>query len=82
MRLRTVEENGVKKRVRKRLETLDASEVLRWADMTSVAVGQNVNEIRKSLAHDDVDQAKAYMEETRNGAWALLAAMDALKLKV
>lgn len=81
MRLRPVEENGVKKRVRKRLNTLDADEVVRWADMTSVAVGLNVGEIRKSLAHDDVDQARAYMEETKKGAWAILAAMESLELK-
>lgn len=81
MRLRPVEENGIKKKVRKRLNALDTDEIVRWADMTSVAVGLNVGEIRKSLAHDDVDQARVYMEETKKGAWAILAAMESLELK-
>jgi hypothetical protein len=69
----------MQERLRKRFRSVPIDELIRWVDNTHTAFGQNVQELRKSLARDDPHQAGIYMEDIRKGATTLLAAMDALE---
>lgn len=66
-------------KVFRRLQSVSVSEIVRWSDNIHTGIGQNISEIRKSLTSQQQSQALAYIEDTRNGAVSLLAAMDALE---
>lgn len=71
--------NALYNRLQARLRKVSTDELIRWVDNTHTAFGQNVQELRKSLARDDTHQALVYTEDIRKGATTLLAAMDILE---
>lgn len=73
-----VSENKIKKGLKLRLSSVPISETLRWMDNTHTGLGKNVQELRKSLTHDNTDQALVYLEDIRLGAISLLAAAEVL----
>lgn len=66
-------------KVLRRLQAVSSGEVIRWVDNIHTGIGKNISEIRKGLTSRQQDQALMYIEDTRNGAVSLLAAMDALE---
>lgn len=75
---RRVSENPLKNKIIKRLSSVPLTENLRWVDNIHTGLGKNVQELRKSLTHDDKDQALVYIEDIRIGAISLLAAMEVM----
>ena len=78
---RAFPENSIKKGLRLRLRKTSESEILRWVDNAHTGLGKNIQELRKSLTHENTDQALVYIEDIRTGALALLASMDAIQEK-
>lgn len=71
--------SALQQRLRNRLEKVSTDELVRWLDNTHTGMGMNVQELRKSLTHDDKSQALVYVEDMRKGATTILAAMDVLE---
>ena len=73
-----VSESKIKKGLKLRLSSVSVSENLRWMDNIHTGLGKNVQELRKSLTHDNKDQALVYLEDIRLGAISLLAAAEVM----
>lgn len=69
----------VQSKVLRRLQAVSSGEVVRWTDNIHTGIGRNISEIRKSLTSQQQDQALMYIEDTRNGAVSLLAALQVLE---
>lgn len=69
----------VKRRLVNRLRNTTDSELIRWIDNIHSGIGKNIVEMRRSLSHSDADQASFCMDDIRNGAVSLLAAIQVLE---
>ena len=75
-------DDSIKVRLLNRLRTTPDQELIRWVDNIHTGLGCNVSDMRKSLTHNDKDQALAYINDTRIGAVSLLAAMQVLEERI
>lgn len=69
----------IKARVLKRLRSTSNDELVRWIDNIHTAIGMNVSEMRKSLTPGTQDQALVNIEDMREGAVSLLAALQVIE---
>lgn len=73
-----VSENKIREGLQYKLDKASNAEVMRWLDNIHTGQGMNVQELRKSLTHTNMDQALAYLEDIRMGAISTLAAVEVL----
>lgn len=71
----------IKRRLVNRLRNTSDAELLRWVENVHTGIQRDITEMRKSLTHNNQDQALMYIEDTRTGAISLLAAMQVLEEK-
>ena len=69
----------IRTKVYKRLQITTNDELVRWIDNIHTALGLNVSEMRKSLIPATQDQALVNIEDMREGAIALLAALQVIE---
>lgn len=78
-RKRTTVDTEIKAKLLRRLRSVSDQELIRWIDNIHTGLGKNVSEMRKSLTHDNANEALAYIDDTKTGAVSLLAAMQVLE---
>lgn len=79
---RTHVDDRIKIRLLNRLRKVTDQELVRWADNIHTGLGKNISEMRKSLTHSDKDQALAYIDDSRQGAVSLLAALQIMEERI
>ena len=72
----------IKRSILNRLRNTTTGEVTRWADNAISGLGRDMQEAQKSLNRSDAAQALMYLEDARNGALTLLAAIQVLEERV
>ena len=72
----------IKVRLLNRLRKVSDQELIRWIDNIHTGLGMNVSEMRKSLTHENKDQALAYIDDSRTGAVSLLAALQVMEERI
>jgi hypothetical protein len=72
-------DDSIKTKLLNRLRKTDDQDLVRWVDNIHTGLGRNVSEMRKSLTREDPSEALAYIDDTRQGAVSLLAAMQVLE---
>jgi hypothetical protein len=72
----------IRRKVVSRLRNITTGEVIRWADNTITGIGQNMRETQKNLNRSDPAQALMHLEDMRQGAVSLLAAIQVLEERV
>lgn len=75
-------DDSIKNRLLNRLRKTPDQELVRWVDNIHTGLGRNVSEMRKSLTHNDTNQALAYIDDIKVGAVSLLAAMKVLEERI
>lgn len=69
-------------KVLRRLRSTSDADLVRWLDNIHTGLGKNISEMRKNLNPQSKAQALIYIEDTRNGAVSLLAALQALEERI
>ena len=69
-------------KVLRRLRSTSDADLVRWLDNIHTGLGKNISEMRKNLNPQSQAQALIYIEDTRNGAVSLLAALQALEERI
>jgi hypothetical protein len=69
----------IKTKVLKRLRATTNDELVRWIDNIHTAIGMNVSETRKNLTPGRQDQVLVNIEDMREGAVSLLAALQVIE---
>lgn len=72
----------IKLRTLNRLRSVSDQELIRWVDNIHTGLGRNVSEMRKSLTQVDPSEALAYIDDSRQGAVSLLAALQVLEERI
>jgi hypothetical protein len=72
----------IKLRLLNRLRRVSDQELVRWIDNIHTGLGRNVSEMRKSLTHEDTSEALTYIDDSRQGAVSLLAALQVMEERI
>lgn len=76
---RVKSDDKIKTKVYKRLSRANNDELVRWVDNIHTAIGMNVSEMRKNLTPGRQDQVLVNIEDMREGAVSLLAALQVIE---
>jgi hypothetical protein len=79
---RTKIDDRIKVKLLNRLSKVSDPDLIRWVDNIHTGLGRNISEMRKSLTHSDKDQALAYIDDSRQGAVSLLAALQVMEERI